>query len=545
MRRFLVRVNVAGVDRCLAWDDPPTDEWSDDSGRVAAWVWSGRFHHQGTGGLSFRSSITHDIALDDTNGPHVDVSIDASGVGVIKPDSLGLHPLYCAAWRNVFFASDCPHRVAEALASHGVVVRKSLSMSALLTACERPIGLETGFEQIRCTPFGAEVVIDPNRGIACIPSRRTPCNEVLRGGEVDAVIDDCASEMIQRLSRWVLQAPDTPTLLLTGGLDSRMVLALVIEAGRLDDVNVVTYGHDRSPDVVVAAELTRRLGVPHAVRPPRERVGVQDHVKRTAGMLSCRMRSKPEEEDSIILHGLMGETLRSNIRTSAPLRTRAQVIAGWIQPHAHAGLLQRDAQVSALTQGLEALVQPLDAGLIRPEIGLDAFYIQHVVRRWVSGRPDFFANKVFPLYSPRAVALALKLGWKARRDAVIHQRVIARVGGPLLNVPYASRPEPRVVPELSTLGIDESRLLPGDVAASFHKKGPANRAPRTRVGDAVNGDDIVVARYRAFIAEAQNSAIWNALDREKLRASLDNFAMLDVRSRQEVDSAMAGVLWHS
>ena len=546
VRRFLIRVDVAGIDPRLAWNDPPTAGWSDDSGRVRAWVWDGQFH-ESTGGFSFRSSITHEITLSDTIGPHVDVCIDASGTGVIKPDSLGLHPLYCGAWRNVTVASNCPHRVADALASDGVTVRKSLSMSALLAACERPIGLETGFENIRCTPFGAEIVIDPNRGIRCTPSREplgAPCNEILRGVEVDAVIDDCAGEMIQRLDRWVSQAPDAPTLLLTGGLDSRMVLALVIEAGRLDDVNVVTYGHDQSPDVVVAAELTKRLGVPHAVRPPRERVGLRDHVRRTAGMLSCRMRSQPEAEDSVILHGLMGETLRSNVRTNAPLRTRAQVIAGWIQPHAHAGLLQWDAQASALTQGLKALVQSLDGGP-RPEMGLDAFYIQHVVRRWISARPEFFANKVFPLYSPRAVALALKLGWKARRDAVIHKTVIARAGGPLLHVPYAARPEPRAVPELSSLGIDESRLSPDDVAASFHKKTPANRVPRTRVGVAVSGENIVMARYREFVAEARNSAIWNVLDREKLRAALDNFTTLDVRSRQEVDSAMAGVLWHS
>ena len=542
MHRFLVRVDKCGVDRALRWDDPPTDEWSDKSGKVKAWVWDGRFHRE-SGQLSLRSSITHDIALDDIDGPHVDVRIDANGVGTIEPDSLGLHPLYCASWRGAAFASSCLHLVSEALAKYGASPSKSLSMSTLLTACERPIGLETGFEHIRCTPFGAAIVIHPNHSISCSSSRQLPwarCNESLRGDEVGAAIDDCADEMIMRLGRWVLQAPDKPTLLLTGGLDSRLILALAIEAGCLDDVDIVTYGDAKNPDVVVAAELARRLGVRHTVRPPRERAKVREHVNRTAGMLSCRMSSEPEEVDSIILHGLMGETLRSNVRTRTPLRTRAQVIAAWIQPHARAGMLRHGAHISALTRGLEALVRPLDAGL-DPEAGLDVFYVQHLVRRWISARPGFFANKVFPLYSPRTVALALKLGWKERRDAVIHEKVIARVGGPLLDVPYAPRPRHRPVPRLSALGIDESRLSPADIAASAVQRVPVGGKQR----GLSDGDARVVARYRAFVTEARNSAIWDVLDREKLRASLDSFPMLDARSRLELHSAMSGVLWHS
>lgn len=453
MRRFLVRVDRSGIAPAPVWRESPSTTWRDISGRVRAWVWGEAVHDRPASDLSFRSTITHEVTADDI-GPHVNVRLEARGFGTIEPDVIGLHPLYAGEIGNETFASNCPHRVAEALLSQGATVRRSLTMSALLASCERPFGLGTGFDEVSCAAAGEMLTIDRNQGIRCTPTVDVPWtanDDILLGTEVNAVIDDCVDEMIERIERWISLAPSRPVLLLTGGLDSRLVLALVIAAGRLDDVDAVTYGVTRSPDVVAASELAKKLGIPHTVRPPQGLHGLRDHVRRTAGMLSCRMRSESEPDDSIILHGLLGETLRSNIRTNRPIRTRDQLIAWWIQPHAHAGLVQREAQISVLTQGLKELLQPLDAGL-RPETGLDVFYIQHSVRRWISARPDFFRNKIFPLYSPRAMALALRLGWMSRRDAVIHETVIARVGGPLLDVPYARDNQPQVVPELSSLG---------------------------------------------------------------------------------------------
>ena len=53
-------------------------------------------------------------------------------------------------------------------------------------------------------------------------------------------------------------------LSLTGGKDSRLIAAALVKAGV--PVTAVTHGFADHPDVVVAAEIARRLGIEHAVR---------------------------------------------------------------------------------------------------------------------------------------------------------------------------------------------------------------------------------------------------------------------------------------
>ena len=81
-------------------------------------------------------------------------------------------------------------------------------------------------------------------------------------------------------------------LSLTGGKDSRLIAAALVKAG----VPVVarTHGFADHPDVVVAAEIARRLGIEHVVRTPAapgQRVDVLGRIRATVlvadGMLSA------------------------------------------------------------------------------------------------------------------------------------------------------------------------------------------------------------------------------------------------------------------
>ncbi|MGH3252536.1 MAG: asparagine synthase-related protein, partial [Trebonia sp.] len=107
-------------------------------------------------------------------------------------------------------------------------------------------------------------------------------------------------------------------LSLTGGKDSRLIAAALVKAG----VPVVarTHGFDDHPDVVVAAEIARRLGIEHVVRTPAapgQRVDVLGRIRATVlvadGMLSAFEnvgRPDPAASAALTAGGHGGELLR-------------------------------------------------------------------------------------------------------------------------------------------------------------------------------------------------------------------------------------------
>lgn len=554
MNQFLVGVSKMFEVLNPKWTTAPDVSWNNHSGQVKAWIWGDRTPDRHAGELQLTIGNAVNTAV--TVSPYVNVRLDRTGRGEIVQDPLGLHPLYTGTHSGTTFVSNNPHRIAAILsAARGATVRKCLSLSACLVSGERPMGFKTGYEGILCTPFATRLKIHPVRGVEYAPQHSPWSRDagVLDRAEADSVIDRCTVEMVENMRSYVADAECNPTLQLTGGYDSRLVLALAIKAGVLKDVDVVTYGDAKHPDALIAAELTRRLRIGHSILPATPNRNLRDHVYRTAGMMSCRLGSEPKTGAPLILHGLLGETFRSNIRTQTPIRSREQLIACWLQPQAYSGLLRREAQIAALTEGMEMLLAPLDEH-IRPELGMDIFYIQHLARRWISVRPDFFAQVAFPLYCPTAIRLALQMGWTARKHAFLHETVTARVGGALLDVPYVEGKEPRSLPTLGQLGVDigpSKTLEPRFIATSWYDNTLVNRRPRTRTlqvtlsSEQTEEINTRQAKYREFFHEIPRNSIWDVLDREKVREAIDHLPMLDVRARQDLDAAMAGVLWHS
>ena len=529
--------------------------WCSDNRRVQVWIWGERIANENEKELKFTIRSAFDASLEAC--PYVKVQLDRFGEGTVEQDPLGLHPLYVGAHGHATFISNSPHRIAEALTSvQGAPVPKCLSLSAYLVSCQRPIGIKTGFEGIRCTPYATRLVITSTHQLKYV-QLPTPWNaefDVLDGREVDSVIDRCVSEMATNLGSRIARANRKVWLPLTGGYDSRLVLALAIEAGVLSEVNLRTGGADDHPDVVIAGQIAQRLQLHHTVTHPKPIAeSLRTRVHRTAGALCLRLGSGPTSPSSLLLNGLIGEAFRSNVRTRLPLQNREQVITCWLGAQAQSGLLRREAQIAALTEGMEGLLSPLEEG-VRPEMAMDVFYVQHLMRRWISTRPEMFTNVALPLYCPMAIQLALGMGWAARRTGFLHETVVARVGGPLVDVPYAQGKEPRAVPTLTQLGISSESpktLEPREIATLWHDQKLVRRRPSHQaVGPALSEErekevQQVQAEYREYVEETSGSPIWDVVDREKVREAVDCMPRLRDRARYELDAAITGVLWHS
>ena len=372
-------------------------------------------------------------------GRYCEIDLDPTGRGVIRQDPYGLHPLYFANVRDTTIVANRSHLVA--LAHERLTGRspgRDRRLAAWLALGGYPIGDRTGYECVHCVPFVSAVHVRSDYTTE-IRSERPPWL-VPEVRDVERRLDQVESELVENLRAVVSAAPDKPLLQLTGGRDSRLVLALAVRANVLKDVEAVTYGPPDNIDAVLARELTSRLGVPHSqLRWKNSAVSdLCGHVDRVAGALNCADSTiAPDRDHRVSLSGLIGETMR----TTWPKRQAGRpCLESTVKAYlsAYMGgtcLLRRDASVAALNYGLECLLEPAGHAT-RSEDFLDAFSIQHRIRRRVSVRPVRFAREFFPLYHPPAVDLAFGMGWADRVYGLIHNEIIRRAGRAISDVDY-------------------------------------------------------------------------------------------------------------
>jgi hypothetical protein len=251
-------------------------------------------------------------------------------------------------------------------------------------------------------------------------------------------------------------------LSLTGGKDSRLIAAALVTAG----VPVVarTHGFGDHPDVVVAAEIARRLGIEHVVRTPAapgQEVDVLARIRATVlvadGMLSAFENvGRPDPGPSAVItaggHG--GEMLRGGYAETAAGKPHTAGLRAALDPARrtvraaemfrrltgkHLGLLRRGPAASYV-----ASLAPWSAALARrPLPALDDFYLVNRAGRWsAAARQAYLIRERLeqPLFDDRVVlaARAVPLGYRVTGQ--LSAAVLAELCPALTDVPLAGKP---------------------------------------------------------------------------------------------------------
>jgi hypothetical protein len=251
-------------------------------------------------------------------------------------------------------------------------------------------------------------------------------------------------------------------LSLTGGKDSRLVAAALVKAG----VPVVarTHGFGDHPDVVVAAEIARRLGIEHVVRTPAapgQRVDVLARIRATVlvadGMLSAFEnvgRPDPAASPALTAGGHGGELLRGGYAetsgrvaaTSGPRRAvaparRAARSAELLRrlTTKHLGLIRRGPAAA-----YAASLAPWTPRLARhPMRALDDFYLVNRAGRWsAAARQAYLLRErlVQPLFDDRVVLAARAVPLADRVSGALSAAVLAELSPALADVALAGKP---------------------------------------------------------------------------------------------------------
>jgi len=252
-------------------------------------------------------------------------------------------------------------------------------------------------------------------------------------------------------------------LSLTGGKDSRLIAAALVKAG----VPVVarTHGFADHPDVVVAAEIARRLGLEHLVRTPAapgQQVDVLGRIRATVlvadGMLSAFEnvgRPDPAASTVVTAGGHGGELLRggyaetaagrpgptSGLRAALGPARRAARSAELLRrlTSKHLGLIR-----TGPAAGYAASLAPWSAALARrPLHALDDFYLVNRAGRWsAAARQAYLIRErlVQPLFDDRVVLAARAVPLADRISGALSAAVLAELCPALVDVPLAGKP---------------------------------------------------------------------------------------------------------
>ena len=580
---FIIRVNPAG-GRQTAQKDPlsrtsdtghisanqsKSFEWTDVTGRVVVKAWRGNISWGVRDGVQITAGWP--VVVDDRlAGHYVKVELDQSGHGTVRQDPYGLHPLYIGNVRGVTLIANRSHLVAvEIERLTGKSAARDQRFAAWLAYNGRTVGDRTGYEDVRCVPFGANVRIDPDHGARF---SFTDAPWLLPAMDIDdSWIDRIECELIANLRAAIRTMGHTPRLQLTGGRDSRLVLALVVRAGLLQDVEIVTNGKADAPDVIVAQDLTTSLGLRHTLSKWNDGVVLRNelcsHVGRVAGAIGCIDSSITLSKDGrIALSGLLGETLRTNFPDRTGYQDLHSVVAGYLaKPSGKAGILQQDAYTAALTDGVQNLFEPAQQ-MAGPEDLFDAYSLQHGDRRWLSARPERFADEFFPLYHPPATELAFQMDWSDRVAGRIHNTIIERAGHLISKPPYYKhgglyKPAATSLPlrkgrrkrtarhlhdtadgyqrSLDKKNIDKLILKHVENAFSNTKPPPAN-------GGACATDPSLARRqeaYRELIGARDDNPVFSIVDRDRLIDAVNRLPTMNTYVALQVHGAMTGVVW--
>ena len=251
-------------------------------------------------------------------------------------------------------------------------------------------------------------------------------------------------------------------LSLTGGKDSRLIAAALVKAG----VPVVarTHGFEDHPDVMVAAEIARRLGIEHVVRTPAapgQRVDVLGRIRATVlvadGMLSAFEnvgRPDPAASPALTAGGHGGELLRGGYAETAGRTAASGGLRRAIAPARraarsaellrrltmkHLGLIRR-GPAAAYAASLAPWTPSL-AG--HPMRTLDDFYLVNRAGRWsAAARQAYLLREQLaqPLFDDRVVLAARAVPLADRVSGALSAAVLAELSPVLADVPLAGKP---------------------------------------------------------------------------------------------------------
>jgi hypothetical protein len=276
--------DASGTVHYAGWERGAQAGADIDPTGIVAWAGMPRPHR----GVWASDRRIVDILRDETERPgwapfdtlcdaYAVVRLRPDGSGLVVSDPFGLHPLYRSRSGGLTIIGNRPDTVAELLARvTGRAPVRDLAAGAWMAFLGYHLGAVSGFEGVEVQPHDTDIGIDGGR----VTSLSSPAvfDVDAEGGaaDPDEVTRAISAAIADALRRAVARSDGRPQVELTGGKDSRLILAVALAAGLTDALQFVTYGAPelptcrwRSPSPSASGSIiSTRPTITSARRPP-------------------------------------------------------------------------------------------------------------------------------------------------------------------------------------------------------------------------------------------------------------------------------------
>jgi hypothetical protein len=477
-------------------------------------------------------SVARDLA-----GVYFAGHAEADGRCSVVADPIGGRLLFHGSSPDLDVVSSSASLAARVLAGRGrIAPRDALGMSTL-AYCGHHIGGQTGFTGVQVVPPGASVHLQSHgtgvridQGSRPWLARPDPDLDL-----VDELVETARWHIHDDLRGAIQSGFGERTLGLTGGKDSRLILAVLWESGLVHELDIETIGPPDLGDVVVAAATAANLGLPHRRRfDAPEVVGTYEERMRrfvhlTSGMLNAaEMRDRHEPSRSRVrIVGVTGEALRNFRVLPKAVATTEQLLHLYEDGRSYGrlGLLKPDVAASNHQALISALLEDADPRA-KPGDLLDSFLLKNRCRYSRLGSNEDFNSELLvrPLYSEGTLRSAYALGAEHRRAETLHREIIRRCCPQLLDMPFAGKGwevEPQTISARGPVRKKAEPLMARLQRTSFGRHHDA---------------------LRGVLADPANP-VWDVLDQKRTLEALDRFATLTNPERRELFGAVTAAIW--
>jgi hypothetical protein len=352
------------------------------------------------------------------------VSVGAGGRVVAASDFLGGAHLYAGERNGRAVVSNRALLAAAALHDGVPPEPDPLCFGWFHTTCTAPLGFRT--------PFAGVSLVDPTDPPA----------------EPPPTFDQAWTELVARAAQ-VTRFPGMRFwLTLSGGKDSRLVLASLLAAGARDVLaGCYLEGPDDHPDAIVGRALAGRYGLPFELRPVpgadlplEERLLVHNHLTEL-GLNAWDGKAVTRRGRDGDLRGYYGEIYKAHLlwpqRLGWPVVRGIYLHARWLDPHR---ILTQAARARLHADMAQWLERSRAAGA-RPGRMADALHRQARMRRWCGQAQQADACgplALNPLPEHRLAALRYDLPLSDQTGCRIHFELMRRFDDQLWRLPFAN-----------------------------------------------------------------------------------------------------------
>ncbi len=559
-RHRLDRTTAEGAVHLTAWHAEPERDlgaWYERDGDVAFLAghvrWRGESWEPASGWAEHLAREAPPRSLDELQdelrGIFAVGLLTDGGDGWVMTDVLGLRCLYWAEDDEVLAVSSRAALVAHAL-SPGSTPPRDAGTASWLVFTGHHLGDRTGYTGVRVVAPGARLRLQAGTPVweQTQPLVVARDDELRRRsvGELAEIVQEDVAEAL----RAVLTHPaERHVIRLTGGKDSRLLLAVAVRAGMAEAFTYETVGPPDLADVRIAAGLCEALGLRHETpflglghsEPFADRF--RGFVERTASLVSGWDMNTPTGSPDLRLTGLCGEPLRRYVQIrDDQLGLDALPRAFPRRAYGRLGLLRRD-----LADGLHA--EMLDLLATQPHPDTDPRDRVHAL--YAGGRMRFTRlgpreeivgdRRVQPLYSRTTVRAAMAMDPADRTAELLFAEVMKQASSLLVEHPFTDAGwDARAQAHLGLAAPVPVTTEPARPAASARASGTHATPLMSSIYAA--GADERVELLREVLADAANPA-WDVLDRDIAVDALARYRELTNVQRYELFGAATAAVW--